>query len=48
MIRGAITTRHILSHPVMLIQILGVWGYLRLLTRCLDSAQHCFTDFILR
>ncbi len=48
MIRGAITARHIISHPLMLIACLGFLGYVRLLARCLDSTPRCFTDFILK
>lgn len=48
MIRGTITARHIVSHPFVLIAFLGFFGYIRLLTRCLDSTPRCFTDFILK
>lgn len=47
MIRGIITARHIIAHPIVLISVFGVIGYLRLLTRCVDAAHHCFMDFFL-
>jgi hypothetical protein len=46
MMLGIITTKHILFHPVTLIAQLGLFGYLRLLTRCMDGSPHCFTDFL--
>lgn len=48
MIRGFIKTKHILTHPLMLMQTFGFVGYLRLLVKCVDSSKHCFMDFILR
>ncbi len=48
MIRGTITARHIVAHPLMLIALLGFFGYVRLLANCMSPAHHCFTDFILK
>ncbi|MFH0798995.1 MAG: hypothetical protein V2A66_02295 [Pseudomonadota bacterium] len=48
MICGTITTKHILSHPLILVRVMGLVGYLRLLAKCLGSKPHCFTDFILK
>jgi hypothetical protein len=47
MMMGVITTRHVILHPVTLIQAWGFKGYLRLIMRCLDQSHHCFTDFFL-
>lgn len=48
MIRGTITARHIMFHPITLIACLGFGGYIRLIVKCLDSSNHCFTDFLMR
>jgi len=48
MIKGTITARHIIFHPVTLISCFGLAGYFRLLAGCLDSANHCFMDFLMR
>ncbi len=46
MVRGVITTRHIILHPVTIIGTWGFWRYLRMLAACITSKSHCFTDFI--
>jgi hypothetical protein len=46
MMLGTVTTRHILLHPLMIIHQIGMWGYLRLLTKCADHVPHCYTDFL--
>ena len=48
MIRGTITARHIISHPLTLIACFGFVGYVRLLANCMSPANHCFTDFLLK
>lgn len=48
MIRGTITARHIILHPVTLIGAFGILRYLRMLVNCMSSSPHCFTDFIRR
>ena len=45
MMLGIVTTKHILLHPLMLISQMGVWGYMRLLGKCMDHSPHCFIDF---
>jgi hypothetical protein len=47
MIRGFITARHIILHPVTLIACLGLSGYAKLLIKCMDSRIHGFTDFLM-
>ena len=47
MIKGTITARHIVLHPLTLISCLGFFGYFKLLVKCADSSKHCFTDFLL-
>lgn len=47
MIRGIITTKHIVFHPITLINALGFFGYLRLLVKCFCSKSYCFMDFFL-
>ena len=47
MIKGVITARHIIMHPVTLISAWGLKGYIRMLIKCLDRSNHCFTDFFL-
>ena len=45
MMRGFIQTRHVLLHPITLISAWGVKRYLRILVKCFDHSNHCFTDF---
>jgi len=47
MIRGVITTKHILLHPITLISAWGIKGYMKMLIKCMDHSSHCFTDFFL-
>lgn len=46
-IKGFITTRHILLHPITLISSWGVKNYLKMLLKCLDNSSHLFTDFFM-
>lgn len=48
MIQGTITVRHILAHPIMLISLFGVMGYVKLLMRCCDSTPDSFTAFLFK
>lgn len=47
MMRGIITTRHILFHPVTLISAWGFRSYIKMLVKCMDHSKHCFADFFL-
>ncbi len=47
MLRGVITTKHVLSHPVTLIRQFGLYKYIRLIYKCFESKRHCFADFFL-
>jgi len=47
MLRGFITTKHIILHPITLISAWGIRGYVKMLFGCMDDAKHCFTDFMM-
>ncbi len=47
MMRGVITTRHILFHPITLISSWGFKGYIRMLAKCLDNSSHYFAEFFM-
>lgn len=46
MVRGIITAKHIILHPITIISNWGIKVYIRMLASCLSSGNHCFTDFI--
>ncbi len=46
MIVGVITTRDVLLHPVSVVSIQGVRGFLRTLWYALGKKQYTFTDLI--
>lgn len=48
MVAGIITTRHIITHPVILIGMFGFLGYVRVLLKSLESKPYRFIDFVLR
>lgn len=47
MMKGVITTRHILFHPITLISNWGIRGYLNMLLKCMDNSSHYFSDFFM-
>jgi hypothetical protein len=48
MVVGIIKTRHIITHPAILIGMFGFLGYVRVLLKSLDSRPHRFVDFVMR
>lgn len=46
MIRGLITTRHVLFHPITLIGIFGLLNYFHIIHDCFDSRIHCFAEYL--
>lgn len=46
MVKGAITTRHILIHPILITHLFGFKKYLRLIVKCLSHNDHCFIEIL--
>jgi len=46
MVRGIITTKHILAHPLAMIGAVGLIGYLNILVKCLDNKPHTFVELM--
>lgn len=46
MIVGVITTRDVLMHPISVVSIQGIRGFLRLLWHAMSKKQYTFTDLI--
>ena len=46
MVRGVITTRDLIRHPVVSIEAFGIRKYILLLVRCLDKKKQCLIDLI--
>lgn len=46
MVIGAITTKHILRHPIMIIHYFGFMHYMTLLLMCMSSTPHHFIDIM--
>ncbi len=47
MLKGFITTRHVILHPITLISAWGFRKYIKMVFKCLDHSSHCFTDFLM-
>lgn len=48
MILGTITARHVILHPITMISMLGFFGFVRMLAKCVDSRPSCFMDSMMR
>ncbi len=48
MIRGTITARHILCHPLTIIGMFGISGYVKLLFKCIETKSFCFAEFLFK
>lgn len=48
MIRGSITTKDILLHPVTVISLFGLISYAKLLIKCFSYHSHCFIEILYR
>lgn len=46
MVNGFIKTRHILFHPLSIIAVVGIVGYVTMLLRCIDGRPHCFMEMM--
>jgi len=46
MVRGVITTRDLLLHPVSSIEAFGFRKYFHLLIKCCDRKKRCLIDLI--
>ncbi len=46
MVRGVITTKDLLLHPVTSIEAFGIRKYVLLLVKCLDKKKQCLIDLI--
>jgi len=46
MVLGVIKTKHIISHPIMIMKVFGFSRYLRMLALCFDHEPHTFLDIL--
>lgn len=46
MVRGVITTRDLLFHPISSIEAFGFMKYVGLLWKCIDRRKRCLIDLI--
>ena len=46
MIRGSITTKDILLHPITVISLFGLCSYVKLILKCFSTQTHCFIEIL--
>lgn len=46
MIRGAIKTMDILRHPMIVIGVFGLFGFLRILAKCMSPSKYLFLNIM--